>query len=202
MEKTGATWYAFTNFPPAKFTLSLHIKTICHVGNEYKTGVSVQNGCDVSAEIQKPCAEASTFVFDYCVDKVRRCVYGSKLACAWTQLHSGGAKGSGKSGGDQERRKGIPWTEEEHRCASLAELSTEPALLSSHVMGRYVFLVQGRALPNGAGQVWQGRLAQHLQELCHHPHPHSGETRHNTPHSGETRHNTPHGGAARPPEAP
>jgi len=30
-------------------------------------------------------------------------------------MQSGGAKASGKSGGDQERRKGIPWTEEEHR---------------------------------------------------------------------------------------
>uniref|UniRef100_A0A7S0N8S2 Uncharacterized protein n=1 Tax=Pyramimonas obovata TaxID=1411642 RepID=A0A7S0N8S2_9CHLO len=30
-------------------------------------------------------------------------------------VQSGSAKASGKSGGDQERRKGIPWTEEEHR---------------------------------------------------------------------------------------
>lgn len=30
-------------------------------------------------------------------------------------VQSGGTKTSGKSGGDQERRKGIPWTEEEHR---------------------------------------------------------------------------------------
>uniref|UniRef100_A0A453QEL1 Myb-like domain-containing protein n=1 Tax=Aegilops tauschii subsp. strangulata TaxID=200361 RepID=A0A453QEL1_AEGTS len=53
--------------------------------------------------------------------------------------------GKGCSKAEQERRKGIPWTEEEHR-----------------------------AVLAGAGQVRQGRLAEHLAQLRHLPDAHAG----------------------------
>lgn len=82
---------------------------------------------------------------------------------------AGGKRNSSSRCSDQERKKGVPWTEEEHRYIHIFSGLFVVAFFGwywKQQQKKIIILVQ--AIPVGTKKVWKRRLEKHIKKFCDH----------------------------------